>query len=83
MAREQGIKAGLLRPITVWPFPDQAVARVAARAKAILVAEMNLGQMLGEVQRVNEGRTTVAHFSRIDGLLPRPEQILARIKELA
>lgn len=83
MARAEGIKVGLLRPITVWPFPDEAVAKVAARAKAILVAEMNLGQLLGEVQRVNAGRARVEHFSRIDGLLPRPEQIFARIKELA
>ena len=83
MAREKGIKAGLLRPITIWPFPDKAVARVAASAKSILVAEMNLGQLLGEVQRVNEGRAKIEHFSRIDGLLPKPEQILARIEELA
>ena len=82
VARAEGIRAGLLRPISIWPFPDAAVDRVAARARAILVAEANLGQLLGEVQRVNAGRATVAHFSRIDGLLPRPEQILARIREL-
>jgi 2-oxoglutarate/2-oxoacid ferredoxin oxidoreductase subunit alpha len=83
MARSQGIKAGLLRPISIWPFPDPAVARAAARAKAILVAEGNLGQLLGEVQRVAAGRCPVGHFSRVDGLIPRPEQILARLKELA
>jgi len=83
MARAAGIRAGLLRPITIWPFPDEAVARVAGRAKAILVAEANLGQLRGEVERVAAGRVPVAHFSRIDGLLPKPEQILARIKELA
>ncbi len=83
MARQQGIKAGMLRPVTVWPFPDKIIRKYAERVKGILVAEMNLGQLLGEVQRVNEGRTKVAHFSRIDGLLPNPEQILAGIKELA
>ncbi|MDA8216461.1 MAG: 2-oxoacid:acceptor oxidoreductase subunit alpha [Dehalococcoidales bacterium] len=83
MARERGIKAGLLRPISIWPFPDEAVARAATKAKAILVAEANLGQLVGEVKRVNEGRAKVAHFSRIDGLIPRPQEILAMIKELA
>jgi 2-oxoglutarate/2-oxoacid ferredoxin oxidoreductase subunit alpha len=82
MAREQGIRAGLLRPITIWPFPDEVVAKVASRAKAILVTEMNLGQLVGEVERVNQGRTKVDFFGRIDGHLPRPEQILSRIKEL-
>ncbi|MHB1134618.1 MAG: 2-oxoacid:acceptor oxidoreductase subunit alpha [Chloroflexota bacterium] len=83
VAREQGIKAGLLRPISIWPFPDAYVDRVAQRAKAILVAEGNLGQLVGEVQRVVAGRCPVHHFGRIDGLIPRPEQILARIKEMA
>ena len=83
VAREQGIKAGLLRPVSIWPFPDPAVDRAVARAKAVLVAEANLGQLLGEVQRVVAGRCPVAHFSRVDGLIPHPEQILTRIKELA
>ncbi len=82
MARAKCIPVGLLRPITVWPFPDQAVARVARRARAILVVEMNLGQLLGEVERVIAGRTTVAHLGRVDGLLPTPDAILARIGEL-
>ena len=56
---------------------------MAARAKAILVAEGNLGQLVGEVQRVVAGRCPVQFFGRVDGLIPRPEQILARIKEMA
>ena len=57
--RKVGVKAGLLRPLTIWPFPDRAVAEISSRVKAIIVPEMNLGQMTLEVERVAKGRCAV------------------------
>lgn len=65
-AREAGVKAGLLRPITIWPFPDDHVAEVAARVDTIVVAEMNRGQVIGEVARAAAGRANVIGHLRAD-----------------
>jgi len=81
-AREKGIRAGLLRPITLWPFPEEEMERVAARVKWILVAEMNLGQMVYEVERCAHGKTKIARVNRADGEPINPGQILDRIMEM-
>jgi len=82
-AEEEGIKANLLRLITMWPFPDEEVQAALAQAKAAVVAEMNQGQVLGEVQRVNRSNTPVYHVSRTDGEPITPEEILAKLREVA
>lgn len=82
-AREMGVAAGLFRPLTIWPFPFEAVAAVATRAKGILVAEMNLGQLSLEVERAAAGRCPVRRFGRVGGELLRPSEILEALLRLA
>ncbi len=79
-AREAGIKAGLLRPLTIWPFPDKAVAELSKKVKAIIVPEMNLGQMVLEVQRVSK-KAEVVGIHRVDGEPINPGQIFEQIKK--
>ncbi len=74
--RERGVKAGLLRPLTIWPFPDGAVSEMAENVKAIIVPEMNLGQMIHEVKRVVHGRCEVVGINRVDGEPIHPQQII-------
>jgi len=80
-AREAGIKAGLLRPLTIWPFPDKAVGELSGRVKAIIVPEMNLGQMALEVERCAAGKCAVEGIYRVDGEPINPQQILDVIKK--
>ncbi len=82
LAREDGREVALLRLVTLWPFPDAALARAAELAGGsgeILVVEMNLGQVFLEATRVAAGRTAVRHFGRVDGELIAPEEIAAVI----
>lgn len=76
LARERGVRAGLLRLVTLWPFPATAVRRAAARARAVLVPEMNLGQLVGEVERALGGAAAVRPLNKVDGELFHPEEIL-------
>ncbi len=73
--RKEGVKAGLLRLKTLWPFPEAAVRELAARAKTIYVPEMNLGQLALEVERVVAGRSRVVRIGKVTGELFRPEEI--------
>jgi 2-oxoglutarate ferredoxin oxidoreductase subunit alpha len=79
--RKEGVKAGLFRPITLWPFPEKRVKELADQAKAIVVPEMNLGQMSLEVERVAKGACTVTHLGRVDGEPINPGQIMELVKE--
>ena len=79
LARTRGIRAGLLRPLTLWPFPERAVRKLAACVERIVVPEMNLGQIRYEVERLAAGRAIVDGVNRADGLGITPEQILAAI----
>ncbi len=79
-ARQQGIKAGLLRLVTIWPFCRQAVEKHISRYKKFVVPEMNMGQISREVKRVVQGRAPVDTVNRIIGRLIRPDEILAAIK---
>lgn len=81
MARAEGIRVGLFRPITLWPFPTEAIARQAARVKGMLVAEINAGQMVEDVRLAVNGRTPVEHFGRLGGIVPEPNEIVAALKE--
>ncbi len=78
-ARQRGVKAGLIQLVTLWPFPRQAVEPVLRRVRAVLVPELNMGQMSREVKRVNEGATRVETLNRIDGNLITPGEILTRL----
>ena len=75
-ARAAGIKIGLLRPITLWPFPTQAISDLAARVKGILTVELNAGQMIEDVRLAVNGRIPVTHFGRMGGMIPTPGEIL-------
>ena len=83
LARAKGIKAGLLKAMTLWPFPDKYVDKWTKRVKAWVVPEMNLGQMVREVRLVVEGRVPVYQLNRVDGLLIEPHQILDLIEAQA
>lgn len=81
--RANGIKAGLFRPITLWPFPEAPLRRLAGRARAVLVPEMNAGQLILEVQRLVGRDPPVQPLGRIDGEPIAPDEIIAAVKELA
>ena len=80
--REQGIKVGMFRPITIWPFPQKEVVEMAKRVKGIIVAEMNLGQLVLEVERVVKGATEVYHVGRANGEVVTPSDILKKLEEI-
>ncbi len=80
--RSQGVKAGLFRPITLWPFPEKRIAALGKKVKAIVVPEMNLGQMNLEVERVVKGACPVVHIGRVDGEPINPGQIMDKVKEV-
>jgi len=80
--RKEGIKAGLFRPITLWPFPEKRTNELAKQCKAIVVSEMNLGQMVYEVERAAKGNCVVVHEGRVDGDPINPGQIAAKVKEV-
>ena len=81
-ARSLGIKAGFIRPITVWPFPEEAIAKLAERVENIMVVELNLGQIVREVERISAGKTKVTLLSQADGFLITPDKILSKMKEV-
>jgi 2-oxoglutarate ferredoxin oxidoreductase subunit alpha len=80
-AREKGAKVGLLRPITVWPFPSERLAELAEQVRGIFVVEMNAGQMLEDVRLAVEGRCPVDFYGRLGGIIPLPDEILPRLEE--
>jgi 2-oxoglutarate ferredoxin oxidoreductase subunit alpha len=83
VARAEGLKVGLLRPISLYPFPEKALADLADRGKHFLVTELNTGQMVEDV-RMSVGRRATVHFYGRPpgaGSLPSPEDILHEIRE--
>ncbi len=82
LARSTGRKAGLVRPKTLWPFPEVAIEQLAAHVDVIIVPEMNLGQIVREVERKAAGKCRVVPLNRIDGKLISPEEILREILEV-
>ena len=79
-ARAEGIKVGLFRPITVWPFPTKEIAAMAHGKKGVLVAEINAGQMVEDVRLAINGEVPVEHFGRLGGMVPDPEEIVNALK---
>ncbi len=82
-AREAGIRVGLLRPVTLSPFPSAAIHQIASRVDSILVVEMNSGQMLQDVRLATAGKTSVEFYGRLGGIVPFPDEILNEIKRIA
>jgi len=81
LAREKGIKLGLLRPITLWPFPSKKIAELANQVKGILSLEMSAGQMIEDIKLAVEGKTHVEHFGRYGGMIHSPEEVLNIIEK--
>jgi 2-oxoglutarate ferredoxin oxidoreductase subunit alpha len=82
-AREKGMKVGLLKLVTLWPFMRTAVERVLQSSKILIVPEMNMGQISREVKRVNRGAAKVVALNKIDGTIITPSEILHRIQEVS
>ena len=81
-ARAAGIKAGIFRPITIWPFPAEALLNAAKQANNIIVAEHNYGQILLEIERIVKKECNISFLGRVDGEIIMPDQILDKIKEV-
>lgn len=81
IAREEGLKVGLFRPITLWPFPTKEIAAMAKKVKGILVAEINAGQMVQDVRLAVNGTIPVEQFGRLGGIVPEPEEIVEALRQ--
>ncbi len=82
-ARSEGIKVGLVRPITLWPFPKKAMAAAAENAKAFLCVEMSMGQMIDDVKLAINCKCPVGFFGHTGGVIPTPAEVLEEIKKMA
>lgn len=82
-ARAAGIKAGIFRPISIWPFPAEALLNAAKQAKNIIVAEHNYGQLLLEIERAVKNECEISFIGRVDGEIIMPDQIFDKIKEVS
>jgi 2-oxoglutarate ferredoxin oxidoreductase subunit alpha len=82
MAREEGIKVGLFRPITLWPFPKKELNKYSKKVKGILTVELNAGQMIEDVKLAVECKLPVEHFGRLGGIVPAPDEVLEALKKL-
>ncbi len=81
MARAKGIKAGLIRPITLWPFPSAVFEKAADKVKAFISVEMSMGQMIEDVKLATKCKKPVTLCNRVGGMIPSPEQVLEKIIE--
>ena len=81
-ARAEGIKAGLFRPITLWPFPKAELNAACKNAKAVLSVEMNMGQMIDDVKLALDCRLPVSFFGRTGGVVPSPKEVLEELRKL-
>ncbi|MDR2979484.1 MAG: 3-methyl-2-oxobutanoate dehydrogenase subunit VorB [Bacteroidales bacterium] len=81
LAREQGIKVGLFRPITLWPFPSKAIHAMSKQLKGILFVEMSAGQMVEDVKLAVGCNIPVEHYGRFGGIIPSPSEVVAALKE--
>ena len=81
-ARAKGIKVGMIRPITLWPFPTEVLNKAADKCKAFISVEMNMGQMIEDVKLAIECKKTVELCCRVGGMIPSPEEVLEKIEEV-
>jgi 2-oxoglutarate ferredoxin oxidoreductase subunit alpha len=82
IARSQGIKLGLLRPVTLWPFPTKAINKYADKVKAMLSVELNAGQMVEDVRLAVNGKIKVEHYGRLGGIVFTPDEIVGAVRKL-
>ncbi|MDE6342092.1 MAG: 3-methyl-2-oxobutanoate dehydrogenase subunit VorB [Muribaculaceae bacterium] len=82
LAAEEGLKVGIVRPITLWPFPAEAISKAAEGKKGILVVELNAGQMIEDVRLSIHDRIPVKHYGRMGGIIPSPAEIVENLKVL-
>lgn len=82
LLEEEGIKCGMLRPISIWPFPEKAFAEIPESVKGFMVVEMNTGQMIDDVKIANNGKLPVGFFGRTGGVVPEPEEIVEAVKNM-
>ena len=81
MAAERGVKVGIVRPITLWPFPTEAIRKAAEGKKGILVVELNAGQMIEDVRLAVHDSLPVEHFGRMGGIIPSPDEVLNALEK--
>lgn len=81
LGRAEGLKVGVFQPVTIWPFPEEELLAATAKAKALFVPELNLGQLIGEVQKRNPRNLPVVGINRVDSYSIHPQEILNQIKE--
>ncbi len=81
-AREEGIKVGLIRPITLWPFPNKVLAETADKVKGFLSVELSMGQMIEDVRLATNCKKPVALCNRSGGMIPTPDEVLASIRKV-
>jgi len=81
-AREAGIKAGLIRPITLWPYPSEVISNAASKVDAFLTVEMSMGQMVEDVRLAVNGKKPVHFFGTTGGVIPTPDQVLEELKKI-
>jgi 2-oxoglutarate ferredoxin oxidoreductase subunit alpha len=81
-ARAQGLKVGLLRPQTLWPFPEKRLLELAGQVRGMLVVEMSAGQMLEDVEHAVRGQTPVQFYGRMGGIVPMVDEIAAALRTL-
>ena len=82
LARKEGMKVGLLRPITLFPFPTEVISNLADQVDNFLVVEMNAGQMVEDVRLAVNGKVNVDFYGRMGGMIPQPDEIINKIKEI-
>ena len=82
-ARNEGIKVGLIRPITLWPFPEKIISETAKKAKSFLAVEMSMGQMVEDVRLAVNGQADVHFYGRTGGVIPTPDEVYNKIIEIA
>jgi 2-oxoglutarate ferredoxin oxidoreductase subunit alpha len=80
-ARKQGIKVGLIRPITLWPFPTKALRAAADKVKSFISVELSMGQMIEDVRLATESKRPVSLCNRAGGMIPTPDEVLAAISK--
>lgn len=81
LAREEGIKVGLIRPVTLWPFPSRIIQDYASKVKGMLTVELNAGQMVEDVRLAVNGKIPVEHFGRQGGIVPTPKEVKDALKD--
>lgn len=82
-ARKEGIKVGMIRPVTVWPFPKEPIAKAAEQVKSFISVELSMGQMIEDIKLASDCKKPVTLCNRVGGMIPSPEQVLECIKKAA